>query len=1714
MPLMVRAAPPIRMSNFKRPSKRSLWGASAGALAALLASSPALAQADQQCGPVVAGTVQCAPADDAHPTGIRYDLTALPPQDLTVVVPPETVISTIDDETAGISVSTGGGAITVSAAGSTVQTAGWRSTGVRAVSAEGDVTVEAGNVATTGYRADGIVADTGNGGSIRITADQVSTSGEASVGVRANTPNGDIAIHTGVVSTYGLGSDAIYAATSNGNTTIETGAAYAWGGSARGIVGYASGTTTIHAETVGTSGGGIGTEADATGVTAIGTAVDVAISDGVRTNGDYATGIFARSNLVYNDETVVPTISVSAGSVATSGAFSHGIVALNYSETGATQVTVDGSVSTRGPNSTGIYAGGNGDVSVKTGNVVTLGAGSEGVHAVSFGGDIAVTTGNVSTSGESANGIYAINYSQGAVSVTSGDVKTRRDYSIGIGALSLGDVSVDAHSVQVSGYGSQGIVAYSVFGSVDVQAGTVSTGGGKGTGIGAYTFAEGQTAHVTAGSVDTRGDYAVGVLALAGGGAALIDVTGTVSTAGEHSEGIAASGIALNGGDAVTIHAGTVITTGGGARGISASGALGDVSITVDKVITSGDLGGGRHSTWAEGILASTYSGTIRIDAGSVETTGRGGAGIDAQANFGNIVIAADKVSTAGDHAPAIVTAAFDGSTIMDVGSVTTSGEDAHGILARSIPMDIYSDVDRSISIKAGTIATTGDQSNGIYAVGSGSISLDVGSISTAGEGSRGVYAVSVYDTVKVTVGDLKTTGAGATGIFVLSPYADVIVNAGKVEAHGAYADGIRAGGLSSTVTADSVTTAADGVKAIDMLAAQGAASLKAGTISATGREAIGAIVTSYEGDTSVQVDKIALTGYGSSGIVASAEGGNVTVNAGAIEVGEASSAIGASAYLGNTSVTVKSIRSGGSGIMATAGKGNVTVVGGDISTTGEFGKAVYTNANGGSSNITLSGNVTTTGRLGFGVQATTVGGDNLIENKGQISTSGGYAYGIIGNTLVGNVRISGGKVRTSGDHASGILGTAVGPNSSVTVTAAEVVTTGDNADGIFAQSPLNVSIPFFTRTDVAAVPSAPAAGTPDHSVSVTSGIVRVSGKDAIGIRALAAGNVTIDATTTSATNGPAIKADAYGDVAITVRGATTSQGNAIVATGENVALTIAATGSVSGANGIVVSAATHVASENDEDGGIGLRAAAVASNRVSLDNAGLLEGGSGYALRVDAGTATISNSGTIRGRLLLGDGDDLLTNTGLFLATADSDFGTGSDRFVNQGVVRVGAAGGPAASVTLLGLERFENVGGTIDLANGHAGDTLVLPHDYVGSGNARLALDIGAGTADRLVVTGAATGSTTVFLADVGNANAVLTGTAPIALIQVGAGSSANAFTLAASDIGFVHYSLGLDAPSGKFLLRNAAGAPVYRLTRLNEVMANAWSRGADTIAAHLASVRDAASAGSGQLWGNFGGGSERIRQSRAINGVNAALGYRQDEVEGRIGYDFGSGNAGRPAFGLTAGYINSKVNFAGSAAHATADSLDLGGYGRLSSGRFFASGSVDVTFHSLKVVDRGLGYSDDLTGRSVGAQLEAGARFTSGAFFLEPSARMSWSHTSIGDLAALNQQVAFDNLTSVRGSFGTRFGATTRLGAVPATFYGGAHYVHEFAGTAGATLFSSTASEGISGLAIPDQVRATAGASIGGKGPVTGFIEAEGAFGSGRRGAGGRVGVRVGF
>ena len=212
--------------------------------------------------------------------------------------------------------------------------------------------------------------------------------------------------------------------------------------------------------------------------------------------------------------------------------------------------------------------------------------------------------------------------------------------------------------------------------------------------------------------------------------------------------------------------------------------------------------------------------------------------------------------------------------------------------------------------------------------------------------------------------------------------------------------------------------------------------------------------------------------------------------------------------------------------------------------------------------------------------------------------------------------------------------------------------------------------------------------------------------------------------------------------------------------------------------------------------------------------------------------------------------------------------------------------------SVTFAGLEAFRN-SGTINLANGTAGDTLTLPGSYVGSGNAALALDLIDGKADTLVIGGAATGSTQIQLATGGNATLL---SQPITLVDAGAGTSSGAFTLASASSGFIQYGLSYDGTGNTFDLTAQAGAPVYRLAKVSEGAEAVWTQSADAWSAHMAALRDQQSATDSRLWGQAYGKVTSRDDSRSVDvpGSSAQtyrLDYRQDYFGGQLGYDLGN-------------------------------------------------------------------------------------------------------------------------------------------------------------------------------------------------------------------------------
>ncbi len=1674
----------------------------------LLLCAPTLAWASDPCSTSSAGTLQCDPAA-TYPQGIHQDIDPATPQDLTLVIGAGYSIETGNDEVHGIAVNNPAGAITISAGNGTISTTGVRAAGIRLTGTgpTGDLTVVAGDVSTSGYRADGISVSTNYGGSgnISISAGNVSTSGEAATGIRAAATHGSIAINAGTISTSGYGGDGLAAETYNGDIGINVGSVSTNGAVGRGIVAYAGGAVTVNAGSVTTNGWAYGTDSDAGGIKAVGSSVRVNAGT-VETWGPYSAGIYANSNHVHDAGTTADhDIIVNAGDVRTHGAYSYGIVALNTHDGGKSVINA-GAVSSAGAGIVGISRGEGGTVEVTSGSVKTFGDFAYGIAALGTAG-VTVSAGSVSTQGAGATGILA--------------------------DANSGTINIEVDSVQTSGIASYGILASNhvvpppgeptpfIYGPVSITAGHVKTAGAGSRGI----VAQGAGVTVTlTGDILTTGPQAAGIYVdNRNHQQALVTNSGRVVTAGDRSDGIDVTGSGY--GNNIVTGAGTIQTLGDYSAGVRV-GVNGPVSIDQSSIETRGFYADGVHA-----VVVSFYgmnlpvSPDLSISVDKVTTLGDYSNGVFAwnQSEGAKTQVKAGQISTTGYHAYGVAAMAAAGSSsAVDVDTVSTKGDRATGIGVEGGAITVTS---------AGAITTQGAGATGINLFGhGGDIAVDVNAVSTKGEGAVGIMATRLEGDGAITIaaGDIRTASASATGILALgtSGQGDIAIGAGSVATGGDNAAGIQAfsSGGKISIAADQVTTLgqhADGIVATTLA---GAIDVKADSVATSGAHGNGVIAVSLTGDAAVAVGKTSTTGEGSIGLYAYSKQGLAQASAGDVSTaGLQSAGIFANGTRAEITTTGKIATTGdySAGVHGYGASGGVSIVNsGSIATTGQNSYAMVSNGFG-PMVLTNSGTITTDGLFGHGVYAIASLPETssvTIVNSGKITVRGDNAQAIRAIGILSSVNVtSTGTIEANGVESSGILavadregrGGSANPQASVTVTAASVITRGDNAPAIQA---LNYA---------------------GGNVIVEAGSVLASGKDSAGIAVRSGGTGTVKAGTVTAAGRGIFVATDQG-ASVTVTGAITTPNHVAIEVGGgggDSVINIARGASVTGGG-------QHIASDGDAYVGRGNTIVMSGAGHNTLNNAGTIIGTGdrftvNFAETFDAAsTGTINNSGLLVGAAKFGDYDDTFNNSGVFEATGGSDFGGGNDLFVNTGVVRLGnlaPAGSKAkigSTVTLAGLDRFDNRGGLIDLRNGQAGDKLVLPGSYQGSAGARLGLDVAFGAAsasDTLVVQGAATGSTAIVLANVDAGRARLTAT-PITLVAVGAGSAANAFTLdpASSSAGFIEYGLRYDAAAGTFGLTGVAGLPVYRLARASEAAQNIWLRSADAVGGHLTSVRDErwADDTSGRLWGQMQGGVDTRHGdgTRSLAGGGSATfedGYRQDYYGGQLGFDLArrSGADGGAALGVSAGYMSSRVKASGE--RLSFDALNGGFYGSIGAGRFFASALAQYDHYWVKAANVGLGYRDQIQGSSWGASAEAGVRLGGDKLFVEPVANLAWTRTSLDDLHAFGQVLDFDRATGLRGKTGLRAGAKTALGAGSmAIFYASGHVVHEFEGEAGLVLRSGGVDAHIANSRLGTYGEGTLGMSVLSAGALSGYVEGVAHLGQSYRGGGARAGLRLKF
>lgn len=1151
--------------------------------------------------------------------------------------------------------------------------------------------------------------------------------------------------------------------------------------------------------------------------------------------------------------------------------------------------------------------------------------------------------------------------------------------------------------------------------------------------------------------------------------------------------------------DPNVVVSGPVSISGVGNNQFVNAGTVANAAAYSHAVYVNGDAGATVNSTGTlssssafNNVVRAVSSNDVIVTTGTVTNTAAGGRGIGAYSRYGDVAITTTGLtSTAGTGAVGII--ANGRNVTVDTAGVTTTGTPASFFDGPSPAINVTASQAANVTINGAistlgdgaigvtefggdvttvnnaSITTQGDKALGLNLSGTNVTTSGAGSISTAGDQATGVLAAG--QNLNIQVADVTTSGDSARGVFAQGNNAAVVVT-GAVSTSGGQATVNGYYGPTQGVTSSGVVV--NGTNGTGSVTNNG-------SITTTGNGARGIDATGTAGTNVTNTGLVSTAGTNAEAIRATAPlGSNVTIaNSGSlITVGDGSNGIYASGdavtISGNGSIATKGAAS--DGINATSLAKPISINTGGITTIGLNSVGVRATSATGAANVAVSGPVTTSGT---GVLATGAG-DTIVAVTGPITTTGADALGVSATSTGGLVNVSAAAIRTSGDRATGIL--AIG-SQAVSVQAGSISTGGAGALGVNASS----------------------TGGP---VNVTAGPVTTLGTGATGVLATSQQNVSVTTGAVSAFDVPAIDATSIGGAAsVTLNGAaTTGTGSVILVNGGTTAnLTLGSGGSLTSATG-------------------GARLTSAMGS--SVTNGGTITGnGTSAIVTATGGPLAFTNNGAFAGTIGFTGGNDVLTNNGTFRALFNQDFGAGTDRLTNTGTLLVLPSTAAAGTVTLTGLETFNN-SGLIDLRNGHAGDVLSTAGTFTGTGNSTLGIDItingAASAADRLTVGGALTGSTQVLLNLNGSTPALTSG---LVFASGGAGTVAGALTTSQQslNIGLVRYDVAFNTADNTFALVGTPGDTVFRALRINEAAQQLWYRSADAVSAHLTELRDAKFGGyeadGGRLWLQMYGQSSVRDGSQTFTSFNLTravdLSYKQDTFGGQLGLGIGGGGDGAFAFGVTGGYQSSDVKFAGSADGARFDAVNLGAYASFQSNSVFANvlGKYDYYWINANSPSSGLG--DKLHGKSYGVQGELGIRLGSDSFYAEPVATLAYVRTDLNDLRAPAATIDFDQLDGLRGKAGLRIGSKVDLGgSATAVIYAQGNYVHEFKGEDGLTFDTGGAGLAYRNRAIGDYGQGKIGVSIGGAGSVSGFIEGFGNIGGNYKGGGGRGGLRIKF
>ncbi|BCT91873.1 hypothetical protein LYSHEL_08970 [Lysobacter helvus] len=1098
-------------------------------------------------------------------------------------------------------------------------------------------------------------------------------------------------------------------------------------------------------------------------------------------SGTFTTGILADGDVAGVD---------NAGGVAVNGTGARSVGIQVFGDTSAT-INTTGIVNTSAgkysnTSVVGLLADATGAVSVTNGGIVTGAGGYDatGILAHAYDGDVAVS-----------------NTSDGTIQVT--DAFNRRVTGV-YAASSYGDVSIDnAGTISAGGtftfpkYNidsttevAMGANAYAAFGNASItNSGTVNVlAGVYGAGLVAGSY-EGDASVVNTGTVKVtvNGDFAIGLGAQSDDGNASVSNVHDLTVTNSYS--VAVGGAAS--GDSASASNGGNLTVSGvsGAVGLAAHGStqadvLNDGSVQVTQLQSGNSLA-------ATGLLAYASVGdAIVTNHGSVSVNAYDRAvGIDASAYGNTTVTNANDVTVFGNYGYAIGVMArdLDGAG-GDLTAVTNSGQIhagsgsswAEGVFAEGEKVNVTNALGGSVEATglhfAAGIDTRGDT---VAIANAGDVSAQAfDSTYSMAMGIEGFAndALAITNTGHV---DATSPYGDAKGVAAYG-YGTVLVdNRGSIAAGAyGYAMGIGAEGLdgasvtvrnSGDITATSDDSFADGIFS------------RGGAVSITNTHAIVATATQWAAGMEVDADAITI-----------ANGGDITATS--TGNGQAS---GIYAYgltsmaIGNTGHVIASAVDGNAFGISAYGEYATTAVtnGGSLNARSTNGNATGVNAYGDATTVANAGTIDALGHdAAFGIQAGAYGTVSVSGNGTIHATATQYALGVGADGDIANVNV-GGTTIAAADQAIGIRAsgnTSASVNTTGTVTATGIASAFGVQVDSDASSFHNTNVVRATATgDDAFAAGALVFGA---TASVNNGATlsaTATGHDSQAIGAFVLGGdvslantATITATSTSGAAVGALVGAKYGDGTVTNSGTITATGH----TGNTVGLVAQSAGDVT---------VNNTGTINAIDAGYAIAMGLYADGTSVVTNTGTIVATSSVensvAIAGGDGVEDIRNAGMLNGALVLGDGNDVLTNQnhGTWIVRGHgTDFGGGDDRivnaaggtivmnnaaislggnsgagnvFTNAGLVSVngdssidlgtGLSAAPlmqsnlhaiaAAPVSVLNPIAFTN-NGTISFLDGAPDDTLTIYGDFAGQGALNVDVSLLNRTSDMLYIEG----------------------------------------------------------------------------------------------------------------------------------------------------------------------------------------------------------------------------------------------------------------------------------------------------------------------------------------------------------------------------------------